>query len=154
MLLRILSKLSYKVLLLTFTIESSVEIQDSYFDESLQLRCALRASIWALCFHACFGPWRQLLASIQFRGNFGLQDSKSSTASVFTIRLWRVLRPSLYASAGAISISWVAQALLAGPGTGCGQAPEQGADGQPPAAALLGQHSAFNDSYFTFVCIL
>ena len=67
--MRILSKLSSEVLLLTFTIDSSIEIQDSYFDERFQLRRALRASIRASCFHACFGPRRQLRASIRFRGN-------------------------------------------------------------------------------------
>ena len=45
----------------------------------------------------------------KFWGNFGLRASRSSTASVFTFGLWRVLRASLRDSVGTISISWVGQ---------------------------------------------
>ena len=124
-------------MLLTFPIDSSVEIQDSYFDERFLLRRALLASIRASGFHACFDPRLALRALIQVRVDFWLQASRSSTASVFAFGLWRVLRASLRgALAGAISIGWAAPAPRAGAGTGCWRAPEPGADGHPPAAAL------------------
>ena len=75
----------------------------------------------------------------KFRGNFGPQASKSSNASVFALGLWPVLRASLRALAGAISIGWAAPAPRTDASTGCRQTPEQGADWQPPAAALAGQ---------------
>ena len=77
------------VMLLTFTIDSSVEIQNPYFHESFQLRSELRsirASTLALVFDEHFG------LRFDFGGNFGLEASKFSTASVFAFGLWRVLR--------------------------------------------------------------
>ena len=65
------------VMVFTFTIDRSVEILDSYFDEHFQLRRAFRASICTSGFHACFGPWRALRASIQDRGKFLTSSSKA-----------------------------------------------------------------------------
>ena len=65
-------------MLLTFTIHSSVQIQDSYFGERFLLRRALWASIRTLGFRACFGSRRALRASIQVMGEFGLHASIAS----------------------------------------------------------------------------
>ena len=120
------------VLLLTFTIDSSVEIQDSYLDKRFQLTHAhfrlqfgLRDSTLALVLDDSFRLQFNLGGILDFK----LQ--KSSTASVFAFGLWRVLWASLYAwLAEWRRHSWRAV-------TGCWRAPEPGADGQPPAAELL-----------------
>ena len=152
--MRILSKLSSEVLLLTFTIDSSVEIQDSYFDERFQLRRALRASIRASCFHACFGPRRQLRASIQFRGNFGLQASKSSTASVFAIGLSRVLGlPCTLRRVPSALAEWRRHCWRA-PALAAGGRQNRARTGNLPQPHCSGSALLSNESYFTFVCIL
>ena len=97
---------------------------------SVDSRFVLQRSLWSLTSISVFD-------SI----SGGISDLKLQSLRLlrFAFGLWRVLRASLYASAGAISIGWVAPAPRAGAGTGCGPAPEPGADGQHPAAALLGQ---------------
>ena len=97
-------------MLLTFTIDSSVDIQDSYFDERFRLWRALCASIRASGFHAYFGPRvpdEQFGLQFKFGGNFGLWASRSSTALVVAVGHLRVLWASLRASAGAIRIGWL-----------------------------------------------
>ena len=104
--------------MVTFTIDSSVEILDSYLDERFLLWRALRASICASGFHTCFGPRRALQASIQVLGKF-----RTLTASVFALGLWRVLWASLRASAGTMSTGcWGRAVSRAGPGTSRGRA--------------------------------
>ena len=88
----LLRVLSNWVMLLTFTIDSSVEIQDSYFDERCLLRRALRASIRASGFHACFGPRLAFRASIQVREEF--RTSSSKVFDCFGLRLWALARAS------------------------------------------------------------
>ena len=77
------SKLSFP---LTFTIDSSAEIQDSYFDVRFRLQHALWALIRSLVFNACFGT-RHFGLQFKFWGNFGFEASRSSTASVFAFGL-------------------------------------------------------------------
>ena len=104
--------------MVTFTIDSSVEILDSYLDERFLLWRALRASICASGFHTCFGPRRALQASIQVLGKF-----RTLTASAFALGLWRVLWASLRASAGTMSTGcWGRAVSRAGPGTSRGRA--------------------------------
>ena len=63
----ICSSMYYYILVLTFTIETSVEILDFYFDEHFGLR-------------------------FKFGDNFGPRASRSSTASVFAFGLCRAPR--------------------------------------------------------------
>ena len=127
----------------------------------LLLRRALPASTRTSGFDSgfllprCFVTRRPLRASIQFWGNFGLQSSKFSTASVFAIA-----ESGSDACFGLPCTLRRLPAVLAEWRRHRGRAPELAAggrlnwaaDGQPPAAALLGQRSAFNEPYFTFVC--
>ena len=121
-------------MLLTFTIDSSVDIQDSCFDERFRLRRALRASIRASGFHACFGP----LLALQTRSDFDSSSGEILDVKVFDcfgLRHWTLKRATGFPA----RFCWCHQhwpAPRAGACTGCLQAPEPGADGQPPAAAL------------------
>ena len=83
----------------------------------------------------------------KFMRNFWLWAPRSSTASVLSFELWRVHRASLRAWVDAISIAWsgrrwqrwLAQASSRLAQASSRRAPEQGADWQPPPAALPGQ---------------
>ena len=101
-------------MLLTFTIHSSVEIQDSYFDERFQLRLALR-SIRASCFHTCFGPWQALRASIQFQGE--LRTWSFKVLNCLGLRLRALTR----ASGFHVRFSWCHQHWLGRSGTVSGR---------------------------------
>ena len=103
------------IMLLTFTIHSSVVIQDSYFDERFQLRLAL-LSIRALCFHTCFGPRQALRALIQFLGELrtwsfkvfnclGLRLRALTRASGFHVRFGWCHQHWLGRS-GTVSVRW------------------------------------------------
>ena len=62
---------------------------------------SVQASTLALVFNKHFG------LHFKFLGNFKFWGSRSSTALVFACWLWLVLRASLWASAGAMSIGWL-----------------------------------------------
>ena len=134
--------------------DSSVEIQDSYFDERFLLRRALRASIRASGFHTCFGPRLALRASIEVRGEFWTSSFKVFDCFGLRLQVWALLRASGFPArfGSCHSIGWAAPAPRAGASTGCGRAPEPGADGQPPAAALPGQLRCQWILLYLFIC--
>ena len=129
-------------MLLTFTIDSSVDIQDSYFDECFPHQRALWASI-----RACFGPGRALWASIQVWGEF--QTLSFKVFDWFGLCTWSLTSdlgfPVLFCGCHQHWLVGAAPAPLAGAGPK--QAPEQGVEGQQPCQGS----SSVSESCHTFV---
>ena len=143
--MRILSKLSSEVLLLTFTIDSS-----------FPLRRALPASTRTSGFDSGFVLPRLLWSSTTASGFDSVSGefwtSRFKVFDCFGLRHRALKR----ASGFPLSFGGCHQHRLSGAGTAGG--PRHwlragAADGQPPAAALLGQRSAFNESYFKFLIL-
>ena len=123
-------------MVLTFAINSSVEILDFYVDKCFWLRSAPWASIRrrASGFHTCFGPPQALWASIQVLWEFQTWSFK-----VFDCLLALMSALGFPARCGRYHQHWLVgavQAHLASTGIGSWQVPEQGVDRQPPAASL------------------
>ena len=115
------------VKLLTFTINSSVEIRDSYFDERFQLQHTLWASISTQGFHSCSGSQPALQALIQVLGELW---TSSKVFDCFGLCLWVLTRAQSFpAHLGRCHQHWLVSAgtvgghrhwLLAGAWTGHG----------------------------------
>ena len=115
------------VMVLTFAVDSSIEILDSYVDELFWLQSAL-------CFDSRFGhPWFRF----KFMWNFRLLAKVFDCCDVL---LWALMRssgfPACFGKCHQHQLVGAAPAQRAGVGNVRWRAPEQGADGNLPQPSV------------------